>query len=421
MNFEELLDTRDARKTTKVKLPYGYFYRRLIDGRYSNFVEFHDELTGDAFFDSCVKKECADMAKINNRHQLHFTANEGDDGVFAIAVEVGNFISIEQLVNANPAIVAKKDFINNIIRGLFELTEELNKDGIFHVCFSPNNVLVRKNDNSVRLLCHGSYYSRLDQEQLYEGVEEYVAPEVITQSKIDDRSDVYSLAKFIDWLYRSSGQPFELKSVLTKAIAEKPEERFANVVEFHEALKSRRNLRRIGTLALSAISIALLIVWMFFYLLPSPDDIEFVQPVKEIVPEDMIDDEEVLMGIGADADSAMIARYIKEQKDIKDSVSVDEKKMRQYQAKAEAIFRKQFTRRADAILSSVYNNEKMNLSEKEFSARSRTMTEQLAKLKEELTKQSGLSPEHSERIASEIVDQLTKKKMKELDESKKNN
>ena len=26
MNFEELLETRDVRKTTKVRLPYGYFY-----------------------------------------------------------------------------------------------------------------------------------------------------------------------------------------------------------------------------------------------------------------------------------------------------------------------------------------------------------------------------------------------------------
>ncbi|MBQ9215419.1 MAG: hypothetical protein IJ159_01535 [Prevotella sp.] len=421
MNFEELLDTRDARKTTKVRLPYGFFYRRLIDGRYSNFVEFHDELTADVFFDSCIKKECEDVAKTTNRNQLHFTANEGEDGVFAIAVEVGNFISIEQLVNDNPSIVAKKDFINNTIRSLIELTEELNAKGVYHVCFSPNNVLIRKNDNAVKLLCHGSYYARLDQEQLYDGVEKFVAPEVISQSKIDERSDVYSLAKFIEWLYQSSGLPMELKSVLAKAVAENPGDRFANVVEFHEAIKSRRNLRRIGILAVSAVSIAMLFVWLFFYLLPSPDNIEFVQPVKEIVPEDMIDDDEVLLGIGADADSTLIAQYIKEQREIKDSVTVDEKKMRQYQSKAEAIFRKQFTRRADVILSNIYNNEKMNLSEKEFSVRSRAMTEQLAKLKDELSRQSGLTSEHAERIASEIVDQLTKKKMKELDESKKNN
>lgn len=418
MNYEELLDTRDIRKTTKVKTPYGFFYRRLIDGKYSNFVEFRDELTEDAFFDSCIKTECAEVVKNKNQHQMHFTANEGDDGVYAIAVEVGNFITIGQLINEEPAIVAKKDFMQDTIRNLMELVAELNEKEIYHVCFAPNNVFIRRNDSSVRLLCHGSYYAKLDQEMLYEDVEEYVAPEVF-EGKIDARSEVYSLGKFIDWLYESSGLPVELKSVLKKATSKNPEERFATVAEFLQAVKNRIAIRRSVTLGGAAIGIALVAVWLFFYLLPSPDPIEFVQPVKEPIPEDMIEDDELLLGIGADADSAMIAEFVKEQEHIKDSVTVDEKKLRQFQAKAEAIFRKQFTRRADAILSTVYNNEKMNLSEKEFAARSRSMTEQLAKAQAELSEQSGLTPDHTARIASEIVDQLTKKKMQELDDQKK--
>lgn len=418
MNYEELLDTRDIRKTTKVKTPYGFFYRRLIDGKYSNFVEFRDELTEDAFFDSCIKTECAEVVKNKNQHQMHFTANEGDDGVYAIAVEVGNFITIGQLINEEPAIVAKKDFMQDTIRNLMELVAELNEKEIYHVCFAPNNVFIRRNDSSVRLLCHGSYYAKLDQEMLYEDVEEYVAPEVF-EGKIDARSEVYSLGKFIDWLYESSGLPIELKSVLKKATSKNPEERFATVAEFLQAVKNRIAIRRSVTLGGAAIGIALVAVWLFFYLLPSPDPIEFVQPVKEPIPEDMIEDDELLLGIGADADSAMIAEFVKEQEHIKDSVTVDEKKLRQFQAKAEAIFRKQFTRRADAILSTVYNNEKMNLSEKEFAARSRSMTEQLAKAQAELSEQSGLTPDHTARIASEIVDQLTKKKMQELDDQMK--
>lgn len=418
MNYEELLDTRDIRKTTKVKTPYGFFYRRLIDGKYSNFVEFRDELTEDAFFDSCIKTECAEVVKNKNQHQMHFTANEGDDGVYAIAVEVGNFITIGQLINEEPAIVAKKDFMQDTIRNLMELVAELNEKEIYHVCFAPNNVFIRRNDSSVRLLCHGSYYVKLDQEMLYEDVEEYVAPEVF-EGKIDARSEVYSLGKFIDWLYESSGLPIELKSVLKKATSKNPEERFATVAEFLQAVKNRIAIRRSVTLGGAAIGIALVAVWLFFYLLPSPDPIEFVQPVKEPIPEDMIEDNELLLGIGADADSAMIAEFVKEQEHIKDSVTVDEKKLRQFQAKAEAIFRKQFTRRADAILSTVYNNEKMNLSEKEFAARSRSMTEQLAKAQAELSEQSGLTPDHTARIASEIVDQLTKKKMQELDDQMK--
>jgi len=154
----------------------------------------------------------------------------------------------------------------------------------------------------------------------------------------------------------------------------------------------------------------------YFYLLPSPDDIEYVKPVEEPIPDDMLDEDgDLLFGIGADADSAAIAEAVSKQAKINDSVSVDDRKLREYQAKAEAIFRKQFSRAADQILSRVYNNEKMNMSEKEFMVRSKAMTEELAKKEQELAKQADLGNERSQRIASEIIDQLTTKKMKELD------
>ncbi|MBQ1751663.1 MAG: hypothetical protein IIZ90_06545, partial [Bacteroidales bacterium] len=69
-----------------MRLPYGFFYKRLIDGKYANFVDFHDEMPDHVAFSNCVRTEAEQMAKISNKHQLKFTANEGEDGVYAIAV-----------------------------------------------------------------------------------------------------------------------------------------------------------------------------------------------------------------------------------------------------------------------------------------------------------------------------------------------
>lgn len=418
MNYEELLETRDARKTTKMRLPLGYFYKRQIDGKYSNFVEFHDELTDHIAFANSVKAEAEAMSMFNNRFQLHFTPNNGDndeDGIFAIAVDMGNYISLEQLLNENPAMVARKDFISHTIQDIVEITELLNERQIFHVCFAPSNILVRKNDTTIRLLCHGSFYAQLDQEQLYEGLEEFVAPEVIKGGPIDARCDVWSLAKFIAWLYRSSGLPFEMKQVIAKATAENPDERYSSVHDFYQALQTRRTLRHSTVMAVTALLIALSVAGLFFYLLPSPDDIEFVKPVEEPIPDDLMEDNGTLLGIGADADSAAIAAAVARQEHIKDSIGVNDQKMREYNAKAEQIFRKQFTKAADEIISRVYNNDKMNLSEKEFMVRSKAMTEELAKKQKELAGSSNLSTDRTQTIASQIIDQLTTKKMKELD------
>lgn len=415
MNFEELLETRDVRKTTKVRLPYGNFYKRLIEGKYSNFVEFHDEVTDHVAFSNCVRTEVADMEKVANKHQLHFVPNEGDGGVYAIAVEVGNFVTFEQLLNENPAVVAREDFAAETLRDLVELTEQLNDMGVYHVCFAPCNVLARKNDATVRLLCHGSFYAKLDQETLYDGVEDYVAPEVLSGGEITARADVYSLAKFVNWLYQSAGLPFEWRGVIARATSEDPDRRYQTVRDFYGALIGRKNMRRTGIAAIAALAIALAVVGGYFYMLPQPEAVEYVKAVEEPIPDEMLDEDNLLYGLGADADSATIANIVAKQARMKDSLSIDEKEMKEYQAKAEQIFRKQFTKEADRILSKVYNNEKMNLSEKDFMARSRAMTEELAKAEEELAKQANLGNERSQRIASEIIDQLTTKKMEALD------
>jgi serine/threonine protein kinase len=415
MNFEELLETRDVRKTTKVRLPYGYFYKRLIDGKYSNFVEFHDEVADHVAFSNCVRTEAADMEKIGNKYQLHFVPNEGDGGVYAIAVEVGNFITFDQLLNENPAVIARESFAADTLRDLVEITELLNDKGIYHVCFAPCNVLARKNDSTVRLLCHGSFYAKLDQETLYDGLEDYVAPEVLAGGEITARADVYSLAKFVGWLYHSAGLPLEWRHVIARATAEDPERRYSSVKEFYNALINYKNMRRTALVGFAAIAIALAIVGCYFYMLPQPEQVEYVKAVEEPIPDDMLDEENLLYGLGADADSATIANIVAKQMRLKDSLSIDEKEMKAYQAKAEQIFRKQFTKEADRILSKVYNNKQMNLNEKDFMARSRSMTEELAKVEQELAKSSNLGNERSQRIASEIIDQLTTKKMEALD------
>ena len=174
-------------------------------------------------------------------------------------------------------------------------------------------------------------------------------------------------------------------------------------------------MRRTALVGFAAVAIALAIVGSYFYMLSQPDDVEYVKAVEEPIPDDMLDEENLLYGLGADADSATIAQIVAKQARMKDSLSIDEKEMKAYQAKAEQIFRKQFTKEADRILSKVYNNEKMNLSEKDFMVRSRQMTEELAKAESELAKSANLGNERSQRIASEIIDQLTTKKMEALD------
>ena len=416
MNFEEMLEQREVKKTSKIRMPYGYFYKRLIDGKYSNFVQFHDELTEDIFFGHCVKAESDAVASIDHKTQLHFSTNGEDDGVFAIAVEVGNYQTLEQLLNDNPAIVARNEFMSATLKTLFDFTAFLNSKGIYHVCYAPSNILMRKTDNAVRLLCHGSFYKKVDVDLLYEGVEDYIAPEVFDRGEIDARTDVYSLGKLISYLYNSAGMPFELKPVIKKATDADPDKRYASVEDFEAAINRAQTLKRAGLLGAAALAIALTIVGLFFYTLPSPDDMEYVKPIEEPVPDEMIEEDmDALLGIGADTDSATIAQIVKQQQHMKDSLGLSEGKMREYKSKAEEIFRKQFTKAAEQIISKVYNKDQMNGSEKDFTLKAQKMTEELVAKKDEIKKSTAISADRAEAIADKIIEQLTEKKKAELD------
>ena len=115
--------------------------------------------------------------------------------------------------------------------------------------------------------------------------------------------------EYLEW--HISSLPMELKGVVEKATAEDPEKRYATVEAMRHAINARRNMRRSGVMAAVALTVALIIVGLFFYLLPSPDPVEYVQPVDEPIPDEMLEEDmEALLGIGADADSATIAAAV---------------------------------------------------------------------------------------------------------------
>ena len=60
----------------------------------------------------------------------------------------------------------------------------------------------------------------------------------------------------------------------------------------------------------------------------------------------------------------------------------------------------------------------MNMSEKEFMMKSKSMTEELAKKQEELAKSANMSVDRANGIASQIIEQITNKKMQALDKDK---
>lgn len=390
----------------KQPLPFGWMHKKLLEGKYVNVVDLRDDLKDSLVFTDALVTEAEQNKTLTDSRQIHFTTLNDSAGLYGVAVE-GHFRTYAQLLAEQPAIVAQKNFINNTIKGLLQLTAFLHEKGIYHVCYAPNNVFSRKGDNEVMLLFHGSAYKAMnDQHELYGDSAAFVAPEVLEEGTIDDRSDIYSIGKFMEVLYQQSEVPLELKSVIKKATAADPEKRFGSADEMLKTINNRQNTRSSLVMGIAALLIVAVCFGLYFSLVPERENIEFVKPVSEEETDDLLDegfDPLTEMGMVGDTTAG----------------SIDQKRMREYEAKAEQIFRKNFTREAERVLSKIYNDDGMRATEKNFLAGSHSTMEELVKAQAKLGAQAGLNDARSQLLATQIIDQVTNRLKKQMAEKEK--
>ncbi len=406
MNFEEMLAAKNEGKLNKTSLPIGEYYRVQIDGKFRSVINIRPDLDSSIAFSGALKTECERNKTLANKHQLHYTPVVNEKGeIEQLEVEQGVFLSMEQLLNENPAVVAEKGFIDNTLQALVDITTYLHGQGIQHVCYSPKTVMVRKGDRAIMLATHGSFYlSMNDQRGFYGDDAVFVAPEVLEHGSVDERCDVYSIGKFMEAIFEHAGMSVEYRKALKKATSEKPEDRYASPQALLKAIQARRQFMRSALMFLAAVIAALVILEVYLELVPEPTQVEFVKPAPRQATDDLLDD-----GFQPEDLGVVSADSLTEE---------DEEAHRVYQAKAEEIFRKNYEKEADRILSKIYNKDYMNSTEKAFAAESQSTIEELMKVQQKMGQEASLTPERAQLIASEIIDRVTNQKKKQLKNNK---
>ncbi len=402
MNYEELLLAKAGGKLNQSQMHIGEFFRAKLGDKYLSVVDIKKSLHNNIAFSEALKVECQENPMIADKHQLHFTPIEENGEIVRLSiVETGQYMSFAELLEEDPSIVARSNFLNDVLGGLARISSLLHKKGIRHFCFSPHTVFVRKGDCSPMLLSHGSYYLGInDLAEFYGDDAKYVAPEVLGHGSIDDRSDVYSIGKFLESLSLVAEMPIEYRRAIKKATSETPEDRYDTPDEmFKSVQKVHGYLKTTLTVAVSLV-LALIFVGVFFEIYPETNPVEFVKPVPRQPTDDLLDD-------GFDPSELGVTNS-------GDSLIYDEASERDYNAKAEEIFRKKYTEEAERILSKIYNKEYMSNAEKQFVTQSQSTIDELMKKQSELGYDAGLTPERSQLIATEIIDRITEQKKKEM-------
>mgnify|MGYP002855700790 CR=1 FL=1 len=401
MNYEEMLSAREAAGGKGTDVPIGVLRQTQIAQKFRYVVVIKHTLADSADFRQGLEDDHAWALKHAGKHQLQYEIGPGD----TLQLELGTYQTLAQLLDSNPAIVATQGFVEQVVAQLMDHAIRLHAEGVCQLCFAPQNIFLRKGSTTPMLLCHGSFYAGVrDVKTLYEGCEQYVAPEVLQGAKATEASDVYSLGKLIEHLFGLGGMTIEYKMLLRKATAEDPEARFRNVEEMKASLAQKRNVRRSLMTVIAAVAIALLCVWIYIGLVPQRSDIEFIEPAKKDTKADPYDEP-------FSPDAQMIFEG--------DTINITEEDMQMYTQKAEQIFRRRFEEAAEEKLSAIFDKVNMGANEKLIMADSKVMNNELEELKSTLAEDMGISGERAEEIAKEVIEAKMAKKKQEMENERK--
>ena len=397
MNFEEMLNARNSAGGKGVEVPIGVLRQTQIDQKYRYVVMLKPTLADSAAFRDALGRDHAWSMKHAGQHQLQYEL--GSDNT--LLLEPGSYQTLAQLLDANPAAVAAQGFSDNLISQLMNYAAKIHADNVYQLCFAPQNIFLRKGSSMPLLLCHGSFYDEVkDVRTLYEGCEQFMAPEVMAGEKPTEASDIYSIGKLMEWLLGMGGMTIEYKMLMKKATAEKPEARFHTVEDMKASLAQKRNMKRSLITIGAAVAIALLCVWFYFDFMPQRSDIEFIEPVKKAPVTDPFDQP-------YNPDVQMILDG--------DTIEITEEDLELYTQKAEEIFRKRFEEAAEEKLSTVFDKVNMGANEKAIMADSKAMNDELEELKSTLADDTGISSERAEEIAKDVLKEKMAKKKKHLE------
>ena len=177
--------------------------------------------------------------------------------------------TLRQLIDSNDPRIQSSSFLLNVCLGILESLAYLHSHGIVHLDLKPENVMVERIGNNVRIIDLGCARSAgCDSTPGFSL--EYMAPEQ-NSADTDHSTDIYLLGRIMKELSRAANKSKEWNGFVNKATKEDPSLRFVSAEEAIEFLNHKTHTKRNILLALTTIlflSIISLLIW--FFISPSP-------------------------------------------------------------------------------------------------------------------------------------------------------
>ena len=267
-SFESLepLDTQGATcDTFRVKL-YGklHFLKRL-----------KPEFANDIRYQEAFRKEFETGYRLEHPNLVRYISLTND----GILMEYIDGETLTQRLASHPDYFKNKKNSDKFLRQLLDVVGYLHSHQVLHLDLKPDNILLTRINNDVRLIDLGCCYT--DTFTDTQGrTNRYAAPEQLAGEKPDVRADIYAIGKILELLPNHR----IYNKVAQRCTLHDPDSRYQSIVDLRLALFPKKKFMLWPLLMILAI---VLIVGYFVFAGKEQPSVEIRKPQKENKNEQM--------------------------------------------------------------------------------------------------------------------------------------
>lgn len=210
------------------------FFKVRLYGNLHFVKKIKPEFANDLFTSEALRKEFTLGYPLTHPGIVRYMRFEGD----ALYEDYVDGMTLRELIDSNDLRLQRPEFITELCRQLLEATDYLHMNGIIHMDLKPENVMIARIGNQVKIIDLGCACSAsCDSTTGY--TPKYRAPEQDGNSSCNITTDIYLIGKIMQELTAHTPHKRRWSRFIEKATAPKPADRFQSARKALDAIPCR--------------------------------------------------------------------------------------------------------------------------------------------------------------------------------------
>lgn len=236
-------------------------FRKILDGKTTVVKRLSSQHLHNAIYHELFRKEYETGCQLDCPHIVHYLDYYDEDDNCYIEMEFVDGETLKERLQNNPGYFANRQNLDKFLLQLLDGLHYMHSRQIVHLDLKPDNIMLSKVNNDVKILDLGYCYS--DAFQTTIGCNHaFASPEQLDGSAdVDARTDIYAVGKLLEHILSVAKLSHIRKynKVINRCISEDKKKRYQNVLEINKDIKHDyvKLYVTLGIVAVVAIAVVL--------------------------------------------------------------------------------------------------------------------------------------------------------------------